>query len=207
MQEDWREVTGFDGYEVSSLGNVRSWRKLGRCGVGLRRESPRVLSPVVNKDGYLVVSLGRVRFLVHRLVLTTFVGPCPEGMEGCHDPDRSPSNNALSNLRWDTRKGNVDDCRRHGTISRGEPHRARMRLVAARGERHRSRTMPSSIARGEAHKNSKLDDARVSLVRFLHISHGASYSMLREWFGVSNATLHRAIHGSTWAHVAMHRSA
>jgi hypothetical protein len=34
--------------------------------------------------------------------------------------DGVPSNNAASNLRWDTRAGNFSDKIRHGTHSRGE---------------------------------------------------------------------------------------
>lgn len=55
-------------------------------------------------------------FLVHRLVLTAFVGPCPEGMEGCHE-DGDPSNNRATNLRWDTHKNNQLDMHKHGTCN------------------------------------------------------------------------------------------
>jgi hypothetical protein len=57
--------------------------------------------------------------LVHRLVLETFVGSCPEGMEGCHG-DGDKTNNALLNLRWDTPKSNTCDRIRHGTKLVGE---------------------------------------------------------------------------------------
>jgi hypothetical protein len=59
---------------------------------------------------------------VHRLVLETFVGPRPPGMEGCHFPDRDPANNRLNNLRWDTRQANVNDMIAHGTHPRGSSH-------------------------------------------------------------------------------------
>lgn len=50
---------------------------------------------------------------VHVLVLEAFVGPRPDGMEGCHN-DGDPSNNRLSNLRWDTPLANWSDRRKHG---------------------------------------------------------------------------------------------
>lgn len=59
------------------------------------------------------------RRYIHRLVLEVFVGPCPEGMVACHN-DGNPRNNALSNLRWDTREANMRDRDRHGTSPRGE---------------------------------------------------------------------------------------
>jgi hypothetical protein len=51
---------------------------------------------------------------VHKLVLITFIGPRPPGMEACHN-DGKPSNNFLSNLRWDTPKNNQFDSLKHGT--------------------------------------------------------------------------------------------
>lgn len=49
--------------------------------------------------GYKVVHINGKRYRVHRLVLETFVGPCPDGME-CDHSDRNRRNNALTNLRW-----------------------------------------------------------------------------------------------------------
>jgi hypothetical protein len=55
---------------------------------------------------------------VHTLVLEAFVGPCPVGMEGCHN-DGNGQNNRRKNLRWDTHKSNIADKIKHGTIVRG----------------------------------------------------------------------------------------
>ena len=56
---------------------------------------------------------------VHRLILETFVGPCPDGME-CRHLDGNPTNNNLSNLKWGTHSENVQDSIRHGTYAHGE---------------------------------------------------------------------------------------
>jgi hypothetical protein len=50
---------------------------------------------------------------VHRLVLETFVGPCPDGMECCHN-NGDPADNRLENLRWDTLSSNAYDRVEHG---------------------------------------------------------------------------------------------
>lgn len=122
-EEIWKPIEGFPDYDVSSLGRVRSWRAYR--GIG-RRATPRIIGdiPAFTKSGrpktttnYLRSPSGEAEaFATHRLVLAAFVGPCPEGMEGCHW-DGNPFNNRLDNLRWDTRKANIADARRHGTHS------------------------------------------------------------------------------------------
>ena len=104
--EIWKDVVGFEGrYQVSNIGNVRSLRFRGHKKVSL-------MKPSVNYAGYLVIGLGpdRKQYRVHRLVLEAFVGPCPEGMEGCHN-DGNRANSVLGNLRWDTPSGNASDRR------------------------------------------------------------------------------------------------
>lgn len=56
---------------------------------------------------------------VHQLVLESFVGPCPNKMETCHN-DGDPTNNKIINLRWDTCKNNCADRAKHGRTIRGE---------------------------------------------------------------------------------------
>lgn len=51
---------------------------------------------------------------VHTVILLTFVGPRPAGMDCCHN-DGNAENNRIGNLRWDTRKANRTDSIRHGT--------------------------------------------------------------------------------------------
>lgn len=113
-EEEWKPIPGFDGYEVSDLGRVRSWydRSLSL------RETPLVLKQTrLGKTPYLRVGLRRDRKnftkRVHHLVLEAFVGPRPEGLIGCHG-DGDPTNNQLSNLRWDTPQANSDDRVKHG---------------------------------------------------------------------------------------------
>jgi hypothetical protein len=53
------------------------------------------------------------------MILESFMGLCPEGMEACHN-DGNRTNNRLLNLRWDTPKGNCADRKKHGTNPAGE---------------------------------------------------------------------------------------
>jgi transcriptional regulator with XRE-family HTH domain len=63
----------------------------------------------------------RKKHKVHRLILETFVGPCPPGME-CRHLDGNPQNNRLDNLCWGTPKENQADRIVHGTDNRGSRH-------------------------------------------------------------------------------------
>lgn len=121
MGEQWREVAGFPDYEVNTAGLVRSWRPVGRY--LWPRKAPILLRPGRAPGQYPIVVLTRdgktkKTRAIHRLVLEAFAGPCPRGMEACHN-NGDREDNRLSNLRWDTRKNNHADKHRHGTISRG----------------------------------------------------------------------------------------
>jgi hypothetical protein len=113
LGEVWKPVVGYEGScVVSNMGRVRS------CAGVVRK-------PYYRNPGYAIVNLSRPKSIktwyVHRLVLEAFVGPCPDGMECCHN-DGDPTNNRLENLRWDTRCANQADRVRHGTRLCGERH-------------------------------------------------------------------------------------
>lgn len=117
--EEWRDVVGYEGlYQVSNLGNVRSLDRIITYATSgqTRQYRGQLLSPGKTGDR-LTVSLGNgtaKSFYVHDLVLIAFKGPCPEGMEGCHN-DGNGTFNDVTNLRWDTRSENTYDRVRHGT--------------------------------------------------------------------------------------------
>lgn len=123
--EQWLPVVGYEGhYEVSDLGRVRRVERTGN------RPAGYVLRPRVS-GAYPTVTLSvnshqRV-VKVHRLVAEAFLGPSPGvGYEVCHADDVK-TNNAASNLRWDTHRNNLRDMVRNGA-----PHLA-PRAVCRRG--------------------------------------------------------------------------
>jgi len=123
MTETWKPIPGYEGwYEISSQGRVRArerqiWHGANRWGKGFwRTRAARLIKPSLTRRYYRVTLQRegrREQLAVHRLVLAAFIGPCPPGMEGCHADD-DPSNNHLSNLRWDTTSANVLDQVRNG---------------------------------------------------------------------------------------------
>ena len=114
----FRRVVEFPDKENYCVGDDGSiWSK--RFGTWRRRR------PSPDRFGYLWVTFrvgGQMLMrMVHRLILETFTGPCPEGMIACHN-NGNPSDNRLGNLRWDTHRSNQADMVRHGTARRGQGH-------------------------------------------------------------------------------------
>lgn len=171
-EEQWKSIPGYEMYDVSDRGRIRSWHngKYGR-----RKEGPRVLRLWLDGSGYPQVRLSKNGqgecFLVHVLVLLAFVGPCPDSRQCCHgDGDRT--NNHLDNLRWDTCLANWQDALAHGTV----------RL-------------------GEAHGGAKLTEANVIEIRRLYAAGGVSHAGLAAQFGVHHGTIGKITRRQGWTHV------
>ena len=117
--EQWLPVPGYEGYySVSSLGRIRSDKRTIADKNGHGRKMPEViLTPEKKSSGHLIVCLWknheRTKRYVHRIVLETFVGEAPAGMQACHWND-DPEDNRLENLRWGTPSDNMLDKVRNG---------------------------------------------------------------------------------------------
>lgn len=180
-REVWKSIVGFPDYQVSSLGRVRS--------VTLRRGSRASVKNGIIKGWIKLGSSGRpvasmislrldhqtFGFRIHRLVLGAFVGPCPEGMEACHN-DGNPLNNEVGNLRWDTHAANIADSVRHGT-----------------------KTDPP-IHIGEAHHKTKITEADVRAIRATPLRRGTRKFLARQ-YGLNPNTISRILDGRSWSHV------
>ncbi len=105
---EWAPVPGWAAYLVSDDGRVYS------MGAGQYLKPSARKRHGTDRVKHYAVNIGRRVRRVHHLVLEAFVGPRPSGLQACHW-DGDPSNNALSNLRWDTPKANQADSARHGT--------------------------------------------------------------------------------------------
>lgn len=136
--ETWTAIPGFEGlYEASSEGTIRSLeRRVPRINHGtfvMSLVPSTVLSPDIGKWDYCRVTLFkegvRHRHLVHHLVLSAFVGPCPAGYETNHR-NGIRSDNRIANLEWVTRRANL----RHSFDQLGRRSRGRA-LPGARNSR------------------------------------------------------------------------
>jgi hypothetical protein len=114
---EYRDIPGFPNYRVGSDGTVWS------CKNRFQKWFQLKVYPNPYRRNYVNVILWRNNVMynrsLHGLVLTTFIGPCPPGMEACHHPDPDVSNNRLENLRWDTKKENQKDIDRLGRRKKG----------------------------------------------------------------------------------------
>lgn len=159
------------GYCVGDDGSA--WSRVNHA--GRLTDKWRLLTPDIDqKNGYLRVRIGGKRgkrYLLHRLVLEAFVGPCPPGHEGSHYPDRDRANCRLDNLRWELRSANHLRKREHGTI-----------------------------VRGTRHHNAVLNPEKVRQARRL-ASGGLTQKAIAQTFGVSKATIQSVLAGETWGHV------
>lgn len=109
--EIWKKIPGFD-YEVSSLGNIRSMaRKVRTKGGALRSVRTSIVAQGRLLTGYRQVCLhkagSRFRFMVHRLVLTVFVGEPPTADHQGNHKNGVKNDNRLENLEWVTGTENM----------------------------------------------------------------------------------------------------
>lgn len=119
-EERWRPIPDYEGlYEVSDQGRVRTLDRVITCSDGRKRPLRGCLlklqlNPLHGRRQVTLSRNNRLRtYRVASLVLSAFVGPRSPGMEVCHN-DGQRTNDALTNLRYDTSSNNHLDTVRHG---------------------------------------------------------------------------------------------
>jgi len=116
-------------------------------------------------------------WFIHRAVLETFVGPCPEGME-CRHLDGNPKNNRLENLCWGTRSEIQKDSVRLGSTN--------------------ALTLDSG---GERNGLSKLTASDVKRIIWCYFKGGVSEDKLAKIYKVSDAAIYNILGKRYWAPV------
>lgn len=167
---DLEPIFDFPNYSITKTGRIwsnktKKWLKPFTNGMYLRV----VLYKDVDGEWH------RFYKYIHRLVLETFIGSCPDDMEACHN-NGVQTDNRLKNLRWGTRKTNISDSLKHNTH------------VCLRQQ-------------GEANPNSRLNEEKVKLI--FDAYHDGFYNQkdLAEYFNVSKTTIKDIVKKRTWRHI------
>lgn len=174
-------IPDFPAYRITKDGKVYSlkWGKI------------KELKPYPSTcNGYQVVNLRengkRYSRLVHRLILTTFKGKCPEGMEARH-LDGDKENNHVDNLEWGTRQQNLNDKLEHGTDISQNP------------DWHR-KFVYENKARGSKHGLSKLTEDDVLAIRRL-AERRVKQSDIARIFEVAESRISAIVNRKEWTHI------
>ena len=105
MEEIWKPI-GYEGYEVSNLGRVKSYK--------YDKINGKIMKPYKNTKGYLQIDLqldgrkreNRVHLAVHRLVAIAFI-PNPDNLPQVNHKDEDKTNNCVDNLELCTNDYNA----------------------------------------------------------------------------------------------------
>lgn len=171
--EEWRDIPGFDGYQASSLGRLKSYH----------HKAPRILKiPKPDKHGYLSYGLRRnasraqphkKTFLAHRLVALAFTpNPC-----------NKPFINHKNGIKGDCRPDNLEWC------------------TKPENGRHAVETGLHTALRGESNGNSSLTKSDVREIRAKYASGRYTHHMLAVEYHVGRTTICYIVNGRLWGHV------
>ena len=110
MIEEWKDVKGFNGYQISNKGRVRSFK----------RNFLHYLTLYKDKDGYCIAVLSKEKKAfhkkVHRLVAEAFLDNYSKDLQVNHK-DENKENNNVSNLEMCTNKYNCNYGSRHTKLA------------------------------------------------------------------------------------------
>ena len=103
MKEIWKNIVGYETYQISNFGNIKS------LGNNKQRKEKFIKTSYLPKL-YECVRLCKngksKKFYVHRLVAISFIDNPNNLPLVCH-ADNNPQNNKISNLYWGTYKDNT----------------------------------------------------------------------------------------------------
>lgn len=167
-----KTIPGYSNYLITKDGRI--WSKPRVTPHGHKRKG-RWLKTNKLPTGHLSICLYKNRIshrqAIHRLVLVTYVGPCPTGME-CRHLNGKPDDNRLENLKWGTHSENVLDAVKHKTHVNN---------------------------RGSKQGQSKLTEVQVLVIMSAYSTDKITQEQLAQAFEVSVSTIKSVTQKRNWA--------
>ncbi|GHU53700.1 endonuclease [Clostridia bacterium] len=128
MQEEWKDICNFIGYQVSNQGRVRTfWRRkhylTGYGSYNYLSDSPKMMSQSDDGNGYMKLMLynkndgKRYCKKVHRLVAEAFIendDTRKDTVDHIVSGSSGKLNNSVNNLRWVSRRENIKKAYKDG---------------------------------------------------------------------------------------------
>ncbi len=170
----FKEIPDFPGYYADSEGNIWSTWKSGRQKHRVKGifHKMKPQNGGSNREYYVVNLRSKIRKpmtrYVHSLVLITFNGPRPEGLQVCHWPDTNTHNNRPENLSWGTAKKNAEQ-----------------------------KILAGCHQLGETNQSAKLKEAYRKNIEKLR-KDGFSFNKIGKVYGVSANTILKFLRGDTY---------
>lgn len=152
-------------------------------------------------QGYGAFQLNGCAQRAHRIVWELTHGAIPRGKDVLHTCD-NPSCVNPEHLYLGTDKENGRDRAVRGRAASGARHKSRTCPSSVpRGDNHFSRRHPEKVCRGEHHGNATLTEAQVRAILQEHTGRYGNLIELAKKYRVSRSVVDRIVRRETWKHV------
>lgn len=186
MEEIWKDIKGFENYQISNLGHIKNIKYH-------RQQKSQILKPHQKENGYLSITLsknGKTKiFYIHRLVANYFVDnkagkPCVNHKDGCRN------NNIAENLEWVTHSENT----KHSYRELG--YKISKETIQKRVQTHKNNYVMSEDTKKKIGESNRKNSCKRVLCIELNREF-SSAAMASEWLGLTKKVVCRACRNNT----------